>query len=529
MNKQIDKQNSDKPTTSNNQVQNQTILSQPLIIQKAHNTKSYVQLNKLRRARAMPMDEVKKMPVWDPIFIGQYSFKIPGYPYHWKIAMSYRKPGWQLRHTATCSNCQGKKVLLRKKGMTYMLGTMIYIPEEKKAYGDPDLPRGKSHLCDVGKNRQNSTINKTTMSNEISMNTTQTSTNVNNSSLVPQSRSQSLNFNLTRPVPDEEDFLEDEEEEEKCSTRTSLIQTKNVAQERPSILSLPLNADEPREMVPGRASRIESTLANSNAKKRIVTSYSSFTKTIEVNDTPYHFAYPHADHKAPVVHPTNPENLPRDEFIQINDTFKFNILKMVEKEGPENRVNTKNLLITDSILIGFNEESLENCHIIRAEFPMMPSWLLRVVLKSKQLRNFMFGMETIFYALGYDMLRCYEHKKTEEIASMMSKELIELIETIMLSDGDENMAPKKKNLIFVTIPSIGIMRDKIDSFNEGMRNEINKFSKKYESEVEISLIDWEKSVRSAEERGFLSDDHTVDDRIKLLLREMRNQGIRLRK
>lgn len=37
---------------------------------------------------------------------------------------------------------------------------------------------------------------------------------------------------------------------------------------------------------------------------------------------------------------------------------------------------------------------------------------------------------------------------------MMSKELIELIETIMLSDGDENMAPKKKNLIFVTIPSV---------------------------------------------------------------------------
>jgi hypothetical protein len=37
---------------------------------------------------------------------------------------------------------------------------------------------------------------------------------------------------------------------------------------------------------------------------------------------------------------------------------------------------------------------------------------------------------------------------------MMSKELIELIETIMLSDGDENMAPKKKNLIFITIPSV---------------------------------------------------------------------------
>lgn len=115
------------------------------------------------------------------------------------------------------------------------------------------------------------------MSNEISMNTTHTSTNINNSSLGPQSRSQSLNFNLTRPVPGEEDFLEDEEEEENCSTRTSLIQTKNVVQARPSIQSLPLNADEPREMVPSRASRIKSALANSNAKKRIVTSYSSFT------------------------------------------------------------------------------------------------------------------------------------------------------------------------------------------------------------------------------------------------------------
>jgi hypothetical protein len=113
------------------------------------------------------------------------------------------------------------------------------------------------------------------MSNEISMNTTQTSTNVNNSSIGSQSLSQSLNFNLIRPVPSEEDFVEDEEEN--CSTRTSLIQTKNVVQERPSIQSLPLNADKPREMVPSRTSGIESALANSNAKKRIVTSYSSFT------------------------------------------------------------------------------------------------------------------------------------------------------------------------------------------------------------------------------------------------------------
>src|SRR5690349_2964654 len=117
------------------------------------------------------------------------------------------------------------------------------------------------------------------MSNEISMNTTQsiTSTNVNNSSLGPKSLFQSLNFNLTQSVPDEEDFLEDEEEEENCSTRTSLIQTKNVVQEQPSIPSLPLNADKLREIVPSRASGIESALLNSNAKKRIVTSYSSFT------------------------------------------------------------------------------------------------------------------------------------------------------------------------------------------------------------------------------------------------------------
>uniref|UniRef100_A0A914D4R1 Chromo domain-containing protein n=1 Tax=Acrobeloides nanus TaxID=290746 RepID=A0A914D4R1_9BILA len=247
------------------------------------------------------------------------------------------------------------------------------------------------------------------------------------------------------------------------------------------------------------------------------------SREVENEDTSVKLAFPHADSVAPVVEQQDPEHLSNKDIAliksKIDDQFSnlFNRLQGLRSNA------ILNLLLVDTLLIGLNEASLADFFVIRAEFPFMPSWLINVLSKKKKLLNLMsLKVNTIFYMLGYDMLRMFKADTTEFVVNLMLRAINDFIGTVLVLDDEEEDGEerKMKTFVLITIPSIGILRDTIRVFNQGMHNELLKLRNEYKNKVTIELIDWENLVDIASKNESLSNINTVDDRIKLLFNEI---------
>uniref|UniRef100_A0A914BVI0 Uncharacterized protein n=1 Tax=Acrobeloides nanus TaxID=290746 RepID=A0A914BVI0_9BILA len=303
------------------------------------------------------------------------------------------------------------------------------------------------------------------------------------------------------------------------STDTSsigLVDAQNVSLETTSSLQSQINELRSMILTFQKASGINVL----KKKLCIVQSRSRLTKKVEIEDIEESLkeTYPHADVPVPIVKRMNPEaELASEERrarkCELEAQFQNIDMKLGQEQG-------KHLLLADSLLTGFDESSLLNAFIIRAEFPTIPS-LVKMVLNNafmKPLNRLRPQISTIFFILGYDMVRCYNEDSVRVVAKSIHTEIDDIFDILEDKDVNEENDISQTNIktiVFVTIPEIGFLRERIEIFNATMRDKIKElqFYRRH-AKTQLDILDWSKLVSK------INTNTTVDERLQLLMSEM---------
>uniref|UniRef100_A0A914DB60 Uncharacterized protein n=1 Tax=Acrobeloides nanus TaxID=290746 RepID=A0A914DB60_9BILA len=260
----------------------------------------------------------------------------------------------------------------------------------------------------------------------------------------------------------------------------------------------------------------------------VVAARSPITRSVVVKNSAYKFHYPHADTTAPIITSNDPETLENDQIYANKQKFEIQFNEVCEYFGANMNDEQKLLLITDTLLVGLDDMVFENCKVLRAEYPFMPSWLIKSIFKKKKNLDILTSnVKTIFYTLGYDLIRCYKNFKTSQVANLIEREFDDFIDAF-LDSAQESHKKMLKTFVFITIPAMGILRDSISVFNSDMKMAVARLQTRYDQKARIRLLDWACLLEDAETEGLSSEAHSFDERLRFLLGEMKQKyGLKL--
>lgn len=75
-----------------------------------------------------------------------------------------------------------------------------------------------------------------------------------------------------------------------------------------------------------------------------------------------------------------------------------------------------------------------------------------MLYKNKKLLNyFSSNIETVFYGLGYDFLRCYKKEKTSITVNSIVRDIDEFIGALLVPEDDQELV-NVKTIAFITVP-----------------------------------------------------------------------------
>uniref|UniRef100_A0A914C110 MADF domain-containing protein n=1 Tax=Acrobeloides nanus TaxID=290746 RepID=A0A914C110_9BILA len=252
---------------------------------------------------------------------------------------------------------------------------------------------------------------------------------------------------------------------------------------------------------------VDSTFLGITQDASLLHEFSLLTKKLWLNEANRahtgNFVYlPNYDRSVPFNGRVNPDSFTFDQLFEIKQKLSQHF-DMVAKQFNENPM-VENIFLTDSLLRALDEMALSKTIIIRAEFPVMPRWVLNHVTSLNFSNK---SSITIFYAIGLDLLVFYSEAMNQKVASIVQNDIFDLATTVASRKGRN----AEFKLIFVTIPELGDFSNEIREFNDAMRQMIAKQAT-YFTNCQLRMLDWAEMVASAES----SNTETVDRRIRLL-------------
>uniref|UniRef100_A0A7E4W5T3 Uncharacterized protein n=1 Tax=Panagrellus redivivus TaxID=6233 RepID=A0A7E4W5T3_PANRE len=211
--------------------------------------------------------------------------------------------------------------------------------------------------------------------------------------------------------------------------------------------------------------------------------------------------YPHTDD----VQSCPPLSFPDGDLSFLRRQELWNaVLSQFPNQPKQGRV----LIFSDSLLAEFDNKPLNpSTSLIRAAHPVTPSHLSTLAVKAATTSDCFSKTKYIFYALGYDTIRCLDLPDLTRKINLIQNEFLELRNYL---DPGCKARGVDTVLAFVTVPEIGVLSSELKNLNESMRQMIHSLNRS-----DVVVCDW-ADIYEHDSTALES----VQDRIKRLLVQM---------